>query len=40
MVVDEFRRAQDALEFPLREGVQCASCEFFGGSCPAAAHFL
>jgi ATP-dependent exoDNAse (exonuclease V) beta subunit len=34
--VDRLRQAQDRLEFPPRETDQCASCEFFGGACPAA----
>jgi ATP-dependent exoDNAse (exonuclease V) beta subunit len=28
-------RAQDSLEFPLREGARCALCGYFGGACPA-----
>jgi ATP-dependent helicase/nuclease subunit A len=28
-------RAQDTLDFPLREGEQCARCGFYRGACPA-----
>lgn len=34
-VVREFAAAQDAMEFPLREGERCLRCEFFKGLCPA-----
>ncbi len=33
--VVKLRRAQDRLDFPLREGEQCLSCEFYRGLCPA-----
>jgi ATP-dependent exoDNAse (exonuclease V) beta subunit len=33
--VREFLEAQDRGEFPLREGAQCKSCEFYRGLCPA-----
>jgi len=35
--VAEFREAQDALEFPLREGKHCSRCEFYKGLCRAGA---
>jgi hypothetical protein len=28
-------RAQDSLDFPLREGEQCDRCGFHRGACPA-----
>lgn len=31
----ELAQAQDALNFPLREGERCRSCQFFGSQCPA-----
>jgi ATP-dependent helicase/nuclease subunit A len=34
-VVRAFRRAQEELDFRLREGKQCRTCEFFRGACPA-----
>ena len=34
-VVRELAEAQNALEFPLREGERCKRCEFFRGLCPA-----
>jgi ATP-dependent helicase/nuclease subunit A len=35
--VAELRLAQDRLDFPLREGRHCVTCEFYRGLCPAAA---
>ncbi len=35
-VAREFLRAQETLEFPLREGPQCRRCPFFHELCPAA----
>jgi CRISPR/Cas system-associated exonuclease Cas4 (RecB family) len=34
-IVREFQRAQDSLQFPMREGAQCQRCPFFHGLCPA-----
>jgi ATP-dependent helicase/nuclease subunit A len=33
--IRQFRQAQAALEFPLRQGAQCWSCAYFRGLCPA-----
>ena len=35
-IAREFLRAQETLEFPLREGPQCRRCPFFHELCPAA----
>jgi ATP-dependent helicase/nuclease subunit A len=35
-LVREFRDAQGALDFPLREGEYCPRCPYFHGLCPAA----
>ena len=34
-LVRDFRQAQSAVSFPLREGEHCARCPFFRGLCPA-----
>jgi len=34
------RKAQDSGQFPLREGAQCARCEFYRGLCPAGKGLL
>ena len=34
-LVREFRDAQSALDFPLREGEYCTRCAYFHGLCPA-----
>ncbi len=34
-LVRDFREAQSALDFPLREGAYCARCPYFHGLCPA-----
>ena len=34
-LVREFREAQSAVNFPLREGEHCESCPYFRGLCPA-----
>lgn len=33
-VVQEFCKAQDRLDFPMREGPQCHGCQFHGNLCP------
>ncbi len=33
-LIREFRASQESLDFPLREGAQCAQCQFLGGFCP------
>jgi ATP-dependent helicase/nuclease subunit A len=33
--VTSFRRAQSAVEFPLRPGAQCLRCPYYRGACPA-----
>jgi len=33
-LLDEFRRAQEELDFPMRPGPQCRSCEFYRQLCP------
>jgi ATP-dependent helicase/nuclease subunit A len=34
-LVREFREAQSAMKFPLREGEHCGRCPYFRGLCPA-----
>jgi hypothetical protein len=34
-IVNDFRVAQDRMEFPLREGEHCVRCPYFRGLCPA-----
>ena len=34
------REAQDTGQFPLREGAQCARCQFYQGLCPAGRELL
>jgi ATP-dependent helicase/nuclease subunit A len=34
-MVRDLAEAQNALDFPLREGAHCKRCEFFQGLCPA-----
>ena len=33
--VHAFRKAQEMLEYPLKEGLECRHCLFYGGMCPA-----